>query len=314
MKTVKSFIIAIAALAAFASCNKAEFISPAFVTFNNARVNIKEDVEIYEIPLSLFGADQCVVTYKVVPGTAKLTENFTVVDKAGKPVKTQILTLTSDPETSESIYIKPVYNHEYIGNLKFEIQLVAAATDGVALGATRSAAVTLIDCEGGLGLILGDWISVEGSVDSDGESVDTYLTIEEVDPEEDEVAAEVYPEANLAITESTWTFANGNKFGVDIAPIYGEYDLNIAKIKFYGLQPFVELNFGGSFGVLPVAWSPQATSLAQLASKEPFYVRASETELVYEGICVCWLLHPDGSPYDGYAAGDLADEYTLVRP
>ncbi len=104
MKNTVKFLALAGLSISLAACNKAKFVDEDFVSFGTNRVSVTEDVGILTIPVALYGADECVVTYVVTDETAKAGVNYEVVDRNGKPNKSGVLTLSnSDKAVNDSI-------------------------------------------------------------------------------------------------------------------------------------------------------------------------------------------------------------------
>ena len=107
-------------------------------------------------------------------------------------------------------------------------------------------------------------------------------------------------------------FANGNNMTFKY-PLYGFFDKNMSKIHIYGLQPFNAYNFGDPVGVCWVAWGCDASSLAQLKSKEDITLTAGDGVLVLDKLINLWLLEYDTFDPNGYTAGSIAAGYKWTK-
>lgn len=309
-KTTRIFAAAAIALAS-AACNKAEFHDADIVTFAFDKVNITEDAGTLKIPVQLYGADETVVTYSVTANTAKEGEHYEIVDRDGKPNKTGVLTVSNvDKAVNDSIRIKiNDFTGTETGNLTFTVTLGQAAEDNIHLGAFNSCRCTIIDNDGGLVKLLGSW---EGEgVDTNKKAAIFTFDLEEYNPAEDEDAE--YKEADCMLTNGVLTFDNGNKFDCGV-PLYARFDLNMSQLHIYGLQPLAnKYNFGGDAGICKVALGCDASSMAQLQSKEDIIVNVGDGVMSLDADVLVWLLDAETLAPNGYTAGSLAAGFEFKK-
>lgn len=310
-KILKKIFAASAAVLSLAACHKAEYKDANIVSFTINRANIAEDKGVLKIPVQLYGADECVVTYTVTAGTAKEGEHYDVIDRNGKPNKTGVLTVSNiDKAVNDSIRIK-VYDFTgtETGNLTFNVTLGQTSEDNIHLGAFSSCRCTIIDNDGGLVKLLGSW---EGEgVDTDKKAVIFTFDLEEYNPAEDEDAE--YKDADCMLTNGVLTFANGNKFECGV-PLYARFDLNMSQLHVYGLQPLEKrYNFGDEVGICKVALGCSASSMAQLQSKEDIIVNVGDGVMSLDADVLVWLLDAETLAPNGYTAGSLAAGFEFKK-
>lgn len=310
MKKYIGYMALAAALLSLAACNKAKFMDTTILSFTTASVSFTEDAALVKIPVHLYGADECVLTYSVTPETASEGVNYKVVDRFGNPDNTGVLTVSNiDKEVNDSIRIQIVdYTGTETGNLTFTVELKESADENINLGAFSKCSCMIIDNDGGLAKLIG---SYEGAgTDTNGKAVSFTFDLAEYDPSADPEAE--YPDADCIFTNGVMDFANGNNMTFKY-PLYGFFDKNMSKIHIYGLQPFNAYNFGDSVGVCWVAWGCDASSLAQLKSKEDITLTAGDGVLVLDKLINLWLLEYDTFDPNGYTAGSIAAGYKWTK-
>ena len=310
MKNTVKFLALAGLSISLAACNKAKFVDEDFVSFGTNRVSVTEDVGILTIPVALYGADECVVTYVVTDETAKAGVNYEVVDRNGKPNKSGVLTLSnSDKAVNDSIRVRITdLTGTDTGNLTFSIALKETSEDAIVVGAFNTCICTIVDNDGGLTKLLGSYAGT--GTDTDGAAVEFEFDLEEYNPAADPETQ--YPKANCMLTNGKMLFtALGNNMTF-AEPLYAYFDSNMAQLHVYGLQPFNRYNFGDPVGVCYVAWGNNATSMAQLLSKEDIIINAGDGSLELAENMVLWLLDQTGAP-NGYNAGDLKAGYKWTK-
>lgn len=230
MKKIFNILTIVAAAAALAACNKAEYVTTKYVTLNAAKYTFDENAGIVKVPVSLFGADECIVKYSITDGTAEQGTDFTIVDKDGQPNTTGLVKLSADKEKNDSIRFKLEYDPAKTKGKKFTIGLLSTTTDGVVVSGTKQCEVTINDLEDAVSKFYGSWSDADGS---------NAFELEEYDIEKDEdEIAQYYPDCSLVITSGV--FAGDN----DVAgAIYGYYDGQSQTINLYPEQAFNAYNF-----------------------------------------------------------------------
>lgn len=148
-------LFAISLLVFFTACDMnttPEFDdSDAFVAFDNAALSVAEDGETLQIPVTLASVKgvSASVNFEIVDGTAKLGENFTLVNES--------TSLTFDAENrTQYIEVSIIDNPGvFTGDLKFQVTL---ADDGKVKPSAESACtITIQDLDHPLSALLGIW-------------------------------------------------------------------------------------------------------------------------------------------------------------
>lgn len=173
------YILSIVAIVA-SSCENLNEIptfsdSSAFVKIDKPTMGINENVGVLRIPVTLVSASgvATTVTYKVTDGTAKITDNYTLVDA------TKTLTFTAENRTQ---YIEiNIVNLAlfYTGDLKFTVEL--DATGDVKKGSDNKCTVTIQDLDHPLTPILGEYTAVGTSYFNGTEQWTVTLTKDATD-------------------------------------------------------------------------------------------------------------------------------------
>lgn len=253
MKNIARFISTAVILLIMAACNKAEFTTFNYVSFDARRAKINETVGTYKLAVSVHNSDKCIVTYKVTDGSAKAGEDFDIVDEAGNPDPSGTMQITNG---LGYIYIK-VVNRPGVetGNKSFEIDLLQASTNGVYLGNSTSVKCSIIDADAAINKLIGSWSGTGKDPWGDPASLSWYLDVLEEGSEEAVEAQKKYPNANIMI--NSMKFPELSMASVDNENIYGYFDDNTNKLHIYSNQPFNEYNFGEEYGTLYVALTNQ---------------------------------------------------------
>lgn len=305
MKKIFRIVSVAAVLTGLFACNKAEYVSANFVSLNADRYNVPEDSGIYAVPVSIYGANECTVTFKTVDGKAKAGVNYEIVDKDGKANKSGVVKVTSDAKTTDYIYVKLVDNPEYTGNLDFTIELVASATEGVNLGSTTSCKFNIIDNQGGLSVLIGSWSGSGAKSNGDGTNKLSFdLDEYDIEADPDEIK-EYYPDCNVVISNG-----NFNDGDMDFAAdIYGYFDELTWTLHIYGLQYFNAYNFG-SIGVNFVALGNRASGTYY----NDITFACQEGKMVLDNDIFIWLVGYDDEKMSGYQyAGGFAAGFTMTK-
>ena len=222
----------VAVAAALAACNKAEYVTAKYVTLNAAKYTFDENAGIVKVPVSVFGADECIVKYSITDGSAVQGTDFTIVDKDGQPNTTGLVKLSADKEKNDSIRFKLVYDPAKTKGKKFTLGLLSTTTDGVVVSGTKQCEVTINDLEDAVSKFYGSWSDAAGA---------NAFELEEYDIEKDpDEIAEYYPDCCLAITSGV--FGGSCEIG---GSIYGYYDGQSQTINLYPVQAFNVYNFSG---------------------------------------------------------------------
>lgn len=227
MKNIIKSIALLALAAGFVSCsNAAKFETCAFVSFSGTKYRVREDAGEIKIPVNLVSDKDLTttVTYTITSkSTAEEGKHYTM------PNNTGVITISTDPAKCDSIVICPIDSTGIITNNKtLLIKLAAVVDDGIYLGATDSCKLTILDIDGGLFKMLGDW-SGEVADDYYG-SIGVSWSIE--DCEEGESAA--FPNANLKITTGSIMSDKDNlKTQRDV---YCYFDTDKSELQIYPAQ------------------------------------------------------------------------------
>ena len=237
MKKIFNIMIVTAAAAALFSCNKAEYVTENFVSFNTNKYSFDEDAGIVAIPLSLYGADECTVTFSATDGTAVQGTDFTLVDKDGQPNSGGVVNVNSDKTKSDSIYVKLNYNPAMTKGKSFTLNLVSSATEGVVIRGTQQCSITINDLEYAVSQYFGSWATEDESIAFEIEEYD-------ITKDEDEIA-EYYPECCIRIPAAKTANISDLNIG---GALYGYYKAADKTIRLYPEQAFNAYNFG-SIGV-----------------------------------------------------------------
>lgn len=236
MKKIFKYMAIVAMGAVMASCNKAEYKTANFVSFDSGRAMMPEACGTFAIPVSIYNTDAAIVTYMVTEGTAKQGTDFVIVDKDGNADPTGVLNVKKGAENF--IYVKVTdRTGELTKNLTFSIDLVATATDGVVLGATSTCACTIIDADAGINMILGSWAGT--GKDRNGSNIDLSFfldVLDESDPDAAEIL-EVFPDCNVVLS------GINAKYDVDY-PWYANFNENTSVLTIYAGQYYNTFDFG----------------------------------------------------------------------
>lgn len=242
MKNIAKLILGAVILLFMAACNKAEFTTYNYVSFNARRAKINEAAGTYKIGVAVHNSDKCIVTFKVTDGSAKAGEDFDIVDETGALDPSGTMQITGG---IGYIYIK-VVNRPGVetGNKSFQIDLLKASTGGVYLGNTTSIKCSIIDADAAINKLIGTWSGSGKDYWEENSSFSMYLDVLEEDSEEAEEAHKKYPNANLVF--SSLDISGQVKSGETL--IYGYFDDNTNKVHLYANQPIYEYDFGGEMG------------------------------------------------------------------
>ena len=226
MKHIVKSIALLALAAGFVSCNNvAKYETYAFVSFGGTKYNVREDAGVFKMPVNLVSDEDLTttVTYTISSkSTAVKGTDYTISNDSG------VLTISTDPAKCDSIEICPIAALGTITNNKslvFELETVVG--EDIYLGATDSCKVTLVDIDGPLYRMIGDW---SGTVTGYRGDIKINWSIEEC--EEGEAAA--YPDANLKIsTGSIMNLGDGLKTEKDV---YCYFDQQLSELLIYPAQ------------------------------------------------------------------------------
>ena len=253
---VKIFSAGLLALSLW-SCtnNKVDYQTCDFVTFANKSFSVKENAAEVKIPVNLYSSTTktVTVTYTITEGEdfAVSGEDYSIEGSVGT------LTISNDPnQPSDSIVIKPVSKEGVVqGNKKIQIVLAELAEDGVQKSGIDTCKVTIIDVDGGINLLVGNWVG--SGLASDKNPVDIDWDLELVSA--DDPNLENYPDANVMIAAgSTIKDPMGNNWELQV-PVYCYFDDGKSELHIYPYQIFAGGNFGEKVGVLYISLETVAT-------------------------------------------------------
>lgn len=299
---IKLLVAGAAALSALASCTfdggKAEYKTASYACFNGTRFNVKETAGQIEIPVVLHSksSQKAIATYKVTPISAKEGEDYTLVDASGT------LEISSDAAQSKGIKINIVsYEGIKTGNKKFKIDLVSISDDAITVGPTTSIEVTILDNEGGLAALLGNWGGT--ATETSGNPSTWTWEIAEYSPTEDDA----YPNANCKIL-SGFTLVDpvGNSWTGE-EDLYCFFNEDTFELNIYVPQCFAGGNFGEDIGVLYVALAPYG--FLSSGAAENVKMLLGEDELILQNGPIYFGLfsNPDGTGFSGYTCGNVTN-------
>lgn len=255
MKTILKSITLFTAVALFAGCNKAENKTVDFVSFTNAKYTVTETSPSIKIPVyleSMSGKEiSTTVTFEIVGGTAVEGVDYTLPAET----KAGVLNISTDPAKCDSIEVRPIDMSGVITkNTTIQFKLTAAVKDGVELGNTSVCTLTIIDVDGGLNLLVGNWSGYKDSVGFDFE-----LALMDESNDTDKEALAYYPEANIKLLEGfTFKDASGNAWEA-LCDVYAKYNEETSELWIFPEQVFDGGNFGEPYGVMYVAVDADAT-------------------------------------------------------
>ena len=307
MKNKSIFLILSLCFWGAVSCSqKMEYKSVNYVTFSNSRYSVKEDAGKIKIPVDII-ADKAIhttVTYTVTTGDkfAKPGEDYTIEG-------TGVLNITNAKgEVSDSIVIVPVSKvGELQGNKSIEIVLGEVTEDGLYKGSTSTCTVKIIDVDGGVNLIVGNWTGSDLESSKNPASIDwTFDVVEEGDE-----ALKVYPTANLKILKgSKMTDPSGNAWttGLDL---YAYFDEESSELHIFPHQCFGGGNFGDDVGVLYVALDVRAT-LQGTDTDVVLYVEDGSMTLA-DDVYFALDSDADGIDFSGYTCGNIRAGGKIVK-
>ncbi len=226
MKKIFKSIALLAFAAGLVSCNNvAKFETYAFVSFGGTKYNVREDAGTIKIPVNLVSDKELTTTvsYTITSkSTAEEGKHYTMPNGSG------VITVSTDPAKCDSIVICPIDSTGVVTNNKtIQIRLQQVVEDNIYLSPTDSCKVTILDIDGGLFKMMGDWA---GTVTGYYGDLNLSWTVEEC--EEGESAA--FPDANLKISKgSVMNLGDGLKTETDV---YCHFDEEKSELQIYPAQ------------------------------------------------------------------------------
>lgn len=309
MKKNNILLLSFCALLGLVSCSqKSEFKTADFVTFSSAKYTVKEDAGEIKIPIDII-SDKTIHTqvfYSIIETEgekyASQGKDFTVEGMG-------MLNITNAKgEVSDSIVIVPVSKvGELQGNKSFEIVIGDRVDENLRLGATASCVVTIIDVDGGINLIVGNWSGSGLKSNNNPASIDWDFAL--VD-EEDEGLKD-YPQSNIKILAgSKMTDPIGNAWDLQ-ADLYAYFDDETSELHIYPHQCFDGGNFGDPVGVAYCAIDVKST----LSGSETDIVFMVEDGSMTLSDDMYFALYADqiGSKFTGYTCGNITAGAKLTK-
>lgn len=307
MKNISKFIIlALSVITLAASCGKAEYQTYNYVSFDARRAKIPEACGTYEIPITVHHAKSCIVTYKVVDGSAINGTNFKVVDAAGIEDNSGTLQIT---DGAGKIYLQITdQTGVKTGNKTFNVELTntASASKDVFLGATTTIKCTIMDADAAINQIIASWKGEGKDAWGDPATMSMYVDVIDTD-NMDEATTEfvkTHPNANVIISDIDFPeFGLSSEFD-----IYGYFDENTNKLHIYANQPFNEYTFSGDLGEVYVGLSTNS-----LSESDDVVLSYDEGKLSFDAtMYIAVMSHDDiREPNQKTVGGGLAKGFTL---
>ena len=302
MKQILKSIALLAFVAGLVSCNNvAKYETYAFVSFGGTKYNVREDAGVFKIPVNLVSDKNLTttVTYRISSkSTAVKGTDYTIPNETND-LGVGVLTISTDPATKcDSIEICPIAALGTITNNKSLIlELETVVGEDIYLGATDSCKVTLVDIDGPLFRMIGDW---SGTVTGYRGDIKINWSIEEC--EEGEAAA--YPNANLKIsTGSIMDLSYGLKTEKDV---YCYFDQNLSELQIYPAQLWL-MDMPFDIGDLSFSIDEEAT---MNGTPVPVTLSYNDNTLTFDNLVyyALWTRDSEGN------ADLCAGPYDLIKP
>lgn len=286
IRTISILVLAAAAIAC--GSPETEFISASFISFSGAKYTVKENAPEIKIPVNLISDKilETTVTYQVTGGNAVVGEHYTMPNASG------VLNVSNDPAKCDSIVICPIdHSGELTKNKTVELTLGEITADGIYMGGTSKCTVVIIDIDGGVNLLVGNWTGSD--LASSGKAVSIEFSLDTCEPTED------YPEANVVIPAGmSLTDPVGNTWDSKV-DIYAFFDDDKSELRIYPIQVFAGGNFGDDVGVLYVSMDLQST---MQGTEEPVILTVNDGVLTFKDNTYIALWAENGS-FSGYSCG-----------
>lgn len=279
--------------------NKVDYKTCDFVTFASKSYTVKENAEELKVPVQLYSSSSqsITVTYTITEGEgfAVNGDDYSIEGTRG------VLNISNDPtQPSDSIVIKPVSKlGEVQGNKKIQIVLAEVTEDGIQKGSINVCTVTIVDVDGGINLLVGNWVGSGLASSKNPANIDWNIELVSADDPE----LEYYPTANVRIAAgSTLTDPAGNNWSFPY-PIYCYFDDSKSELHIFPYQLFG----GGNFG------DPIGTAYVSLDS--PGTLNGVETDIIFtveDGIltltdkmyvAIHWMDEEGNLTFTGYICG-----------
>lgn len=291
MKTIIRTLSVVALAAALVACGspKTEFVTASFVAFSGSKYTVKESASEIKIPVNIYSENtvETTVTYQITGGNAIVGKHYTMPNTSG------VITISNDPAKCDSIVICPIDSTGVLTkNKTIEITLGEITKEGIYLGNTNKCTVTIIDVDGGINLLVGNWTGADLATSNKPAAFD--LSIETCEPTED------YPEANVKIPLGmNVTDAYTNSW-TSQADIYAKFDEDASELIIFPYQVFDAGNFGDDIGILYVALDSEAAMRG--TSEDPVVLSVNEGVLSFKANTYFALYDEDGK-WPGYTCG-----------
>lgn len=293
MKTIIRALSVVALAAALVSCGspKAEFITASFVSFSGTKYTVKESATEFKVPVNLVSDKtlETTVTYQITGGSAIVGKHYTLPDASG------VLHISNDPAKCDSIVICPIDSTGVLTkNKTIEITLGEVTADGIYMGNATKCTVTIIDVDGGISLLVGDWTGTDLATSNKPASFE--FSIETTDPTED------YPEANVKIPLGMTVVDAYTNSWTSQRDIYAKFDEDTSELIIFPHQVLDAGNFGDEIGVLNIALDSEAAMRG--TSEDPVVLSVNEGVLSFKAVTYFALYDEEGN-WPGYTCGSI---------
>ena len=295
------------AILGVSSCSqKMDFKTESFVSFPGTKYTVKEDAGEIKIPVSIYSDKtlSTTVTYTITSGEkfAKPGEDYTLEG-------TGVLNITNaEGEISDSIVIKPVAKvGEIQGNKTIEIVLGEVTEDGLYKGATSKCTITIIDIDGGINLLVGNWTGSNLKSSKNPAAIDWDIAL----VEDDDEGLEDFPKANVKVLAgSKITDPAGNNWEL-LADLYGYFDDETSELHIYPHQCFAGGNFGDPLGIAYVALDVKTT--LQGTDTDIIFMVEEGSMTLSEGVYLAIYADETGAKFTGYTGGEIQAGAQLIK-
>ena len=294
MKRIYKPLTLLALVAGLASCsNVAEFKTEAFVAFSGAAYTVKENAGEIKIPVNLVSSTPMTTTvsYQITGGNAVVNKHYTLPNTSG------VLTVSTDPAKCDSIVVCPIDSTGvFTSNKTLEFTLVSVTEEGIQLSNTTKCTLTIIDVDGGLNLMVGNWSGSGLKSNGSPASIEFELALCEEGESED------FPDANVKIPAETLILndPSGNTWGNQV-DLFLFFDDSKSELQLYPGQIFDAGNFGDDIGVLYLSLDVKTT--LQGVDEQPVVFKVNEEVLTLADDVYCALW--DDSGFSGHTCGAI---------
>ena len=292
MKRIYNPVTLLALVAVLASAsNVAEFKTEAFVAFSGAAYTVKENAGEIKIPVNLVSSTPMTTTvsYQITGGNAVVNKHYTLPNTSG------VLTVSTDPAKCDSIVVCPIDSTGiFTSNKTLEFTLVSVTEEGIQLSNTTKCTLTIIDVDGGLNLMVGNWSGSGLKSNGSPASIEFELALCEEGESED------FPDANVMIPKGGLAIKDpsGNDWKSQL-DLFLYFDDNKSELQLYPGQVFDAGNFGEGVGVLYISLDLKTT--LQGVDEQPVVFKVNEEVLTLADDVWCGLWNDSG--FSGYNCG-----------